>query len=76
MEKRHFAATGSEQRVPIEQVDTRNGNLLSSSDRRHPHFGIQVNYVLKELQGYASLRDPVSGIEVRLADHTDIIHAN
>ena len=40
------------------------------------HFGVQVNYVLEELQGYASLRDPVTGIEVRLADHTDIVHTS
>ena len=30
---------------------------------RH-YFSTQANYVLNELQGYASLRDPVAGIEV------------
>ena len=28
------------------------------------YFGIQINYVLEELRGYASLRDPETGIEV------------
>ena len=30
-------------------------------------FGIQINYVLEELHGYASLRDPETGIEVWFA---------
>ena len=33
---------------------------------------LQVNYVLEELHGYASLRDPGTGVEVRsLADIVD-----
>ena len=43
MEKRYFAATGSERRVPIEEVDPRNGKVslsLNYPSGLHPHFGI------------------------------------
>ena len=32
-----------------------------------PYFDIQINYVLEELHGYASLREPETGIEVWFA---------
>ena len=33
---------------------------------------IQINYVLEELHGYASLRDPETGIEVQFT-HSNIV---
>ena len=38
-----------------------------------PYSSTQANYVLKELQGYASLRDPVTGIEVWFTP-SNIVH--
>ena len=46
-----------------------NPGMYASHERRTE---LQVNYVLEELLGYASLRDPATGIEVRsLADIVD-----
>jgi len=38
---------------------------LQTSPPQRPHPDIQVSYALEELHGYASLRDPETGVEVR-----------
>ena len=47
------------------EADTHHGKIpLSLNHSPCPYFGTQINYVLEELHGYASLRDPETGIEV------------
>ena len=59
-----------------EEADPYYGKVFpSSSYSPYPHFGVQVDYVLQELHGYAYLRDPETGIEVGYA-FVGIMHRN
>ena len=59
-------ATRKRQRTTGVEVDSDYGDscLLFSAVLRSQLLCLEVKYVLEELQGYASLRDPETGIEV------------